>query len=101
MIDYIELENKINEHYERMCDESYFIDEFHNSHEYLWIFVKDNTLEYLLYTDIELLEKKRNNNEYAFIRLWLDDVELQDKVYFCVSSKEAFRICKKAIEKIT
>ncbi|GHU66168.1 hypothetical protein FACS189447_06460 [Spirochaetia bacterium] len=100
MVDFAELQNKITEHYDRMFDENYMIDEYHNKYEYLWIYLKNNILEYYLYSDKEILDKKKSENEFATIRLWLDDVELGNKIYFCVDSNETFRICKENIEQI-
>jgi hypothetical protein len=94
MVDYFELQNKIKEHYERMCDENYMIDEHHNKFEYLWIYLKNTTLEYYLYSDKEKIDK----NEFALIRLWLDDVELENEIYYSVDSNEAFKICKEYVE---
>jgi hypothetical protein len=74
------------------------INEHENKYEYLWIYLKDTTLEYYLCTDTEIMDKKLSENEFAIIRLWLDDVELEDAIHFSVDSDEAFRICKENIE---
>jgi phosphoenolpyruvate synthase/pyruvate phosphate dikinase len=100
LVNYAELQNKIEEHYERMCDDNYMIDKYHNKFEYLWIYIKDTTLEYYLCSDKDIMNKKRSENEFAFIRLWLDDVETENEIYYSVDSNEAFRICKENIEKI-
>jgi hypothetical protein len=100
LIDYVELQNKINEHFERMCDEHYMINEDQFKYEYLWIYLKDDTLEYYLYSDKEILDKKLSEKEFAIIRLWLDDVELEGAIHYAVDSNEAFRVCKENIEQI-
>jgi hypothetical protein len=100
LTDYVVLQNKIDEHYERMCDDNYMIDKYHNKFECLWIYIKDNTLEYYLRSDKEIMNKRLSENEFAFIRLWLDDVELENEIHYSVDSNEAFRICKENIEKI-
>lgn len=83
-----------------MCDENYQIDEHQNKYEYLWIYLKDNTLEYYLWQDTEILDKKKSENEYAIIRLWLDDVELEDEIHMSVDADKAFRLCRENIEQL-
>ncbi|GHU70425.1 hypothetical protein FACS189450_04850 [Spirochaetia bacterium] len=100
MVNYAELQNKINEHFERMCDENYQINEHQNKYEYLWIYLKDDILEYCLWPDKEILEKKKSENEFAIIRLWLDDVELEDEIHYGVDADKAFRLCRENIERL-
>jgi hypothetical protein len=97
LVDYAELQDKINEHFERMCDEHYMIDEHQNRYEYLWIYLKDTALEYYLFSDTEIMDKKKSENELAIIRLWLDDVELENEIHYSVDSNEAFKVCKENI----
>ncbi|GHU84665.1 hypothetical protein FACS189473_2490 [Spirochaetia bacterium] len=107
MVNYDELQIKIHEHFERMCDENYNIDLpwtkdgiSQNKYEYLWIYLKDDALEYYLWQDREILNKKKSKNEYAIIRLWLDDVELEDEIHYCVDADKAFRLCRENIEQL-
>jgi hypothetical protein len=100
MVNYAELQMKINEHYERMGDENYMIAEYQNMYEYLWIYLKDDTLEYYLWPDSGILDKKKSENEFAIIRLWLDDVELEDELHMSVDADEAFRLCRENIEQL-
>ena len=46
------------------------------------------------------MDKKKSENEFAIIRLWLDDVELEDEIHYSVDADEAFRLCKENIEQM-
>ncbi|GHV81424.1 hypothetical protein AGMMS49944_32150 [Spirochaetia bacterium] len=44
------------------------------------------------------MDKKKSENEFAIIRLWLDDVELEDEIHYGVDADKAFRLCRENIE---